>query len=140
MAKEVVLLKDCRHAVENCITCGVVFTVPESMWDHAHAEGGYFHCPSGHSQGWSKEKSERERLRRDRDRLAQRIAEKDDEIKRERDRAEAAERRSAAARGQITKIRNRVGHGVCPCCNRTFENLARHMGSKHPTFTAEAAE
>ncbi|WP_159103999.1 hypothetical protein [Rhodopseudomonas sp. B29] len=57
-----------------------------------------------------------------------------------RDQREAAERRAAAARGQVTKIKNRVGHGVCPCCNRTFANLARHMAGEHPGYTAEAAE
>jgi hypothetical protein len=40
----------------------------------------------------------------------------------------------------VTKIKNRVGHGVCPCCTRSFQNLARHMASEHPTFAAEAAE
>jgi hypothetical protein len=29
---------------------------------------------------------------------------------------------------------------VCPCCNRTFENLARHMNSKHRGYAAESAE
>jgi hypothetical protein len=23
---------------------------------------------------------------------------------------------------------------VCPCCNRTFSNLQRHMAHKHPQF------
>lgn len=45
-----------------------------------------------------------------------------------------------AAVGQVTKLKNRVGHGVCPCCNRSFGNLARHIESEHPTFIAEAAE
>jgi DNA repair exonuclease SbcCD ATPase subunit len=84
--------------------------------------------------------SDETKLRRERDRLTQRLAEKDDELRRQRERVEAAERRGAAARGQVTKIKNRIGHGVCPCCNRTFENLHRHMASQHPTFTAEAAE
>lgn len=29
------------------------------------------------------------------------------------------------------------GHGVCPCCNRTFSDLQRHMASKHKGFAAE---
>lgn len=33
-----------------------------------------------------------------------------------------------------TRIKNRVKNGVCPCCNRTFENLARHMQAKHSDF------
>jgi hypothetical protein len=37
-----------------------------------------------------------------------------------------------AARGQLTKFKKRVGRGVCPCCNRHFKDLARHMESKHP--------
>lgn len=98
----------------------------------------FFHCPNGHSRHFSE--SAADRLRKERDRLAQKVAEKDDEIRHQREIAEAAERRSSAARGQITKLKNRVGRGVCPCCNRTFENLARHMGTKHPTFAAEAAE
>jgi hypothetical protein len=65
---------------------------------------------------------------------------KDDRIQQLREGREAAERRASAARGQVTKIKNCVGHGICPCCNRTFENQSRHMASQHPTFTAEAAE
>jgi hypothetical protein len=25
---------------------------------------------------------------------------------------------------------------VCPCCNRSFQNLRRHMATKHPEFNA----
>lgn len=24
----------------------------------------------------------------------------------------------------------------CPCCNRTFQNLQRHMTSKHPDYVS----
>lgn len=41
-------------------------------------------------------------------------------------------RQLSAARGQVTRIKNRVGNGVCPCCNRSFGNLHRHMQTKHP--------
>jgi hypothetical protein len=34
-------------------------------------------------------------------------------------------------------MRKRIQSGVCPCCNRTFENLGRHMKSKHPAFDYE---
>jgi hypothetical protein len=99
-----------------------------------------FFCAYGHSAIFKEGETEETKLRRERDRLTQQLAEKNDEINRQRELREAAERRTSAAKGQITKIKNRVGHGVCPCCNRTFENLQRHMTSKHPTFTAEAAE
>lgn len=125
--------------VDVCCNCGMQFAMPTEFNNIRRNDHKTFYCPSGHPQSYQQE-SEAEKLRRDRDRLAQRVAERDDDVKRARERADAAERRSAAARGQVTKIKNRVGHGVCPCCNRTFGDLARHMTTKHPTFTAEAAE
>lgn len=32
---------------------------------------------------------------------------------------------------------HRVGAGVCPCCKRTFQQLARHMKCKHPKYRTE---
>ena len=43
---------------------------------------------------------------------------------------EEADRRSR----QYRRIRDRVKNGVCPCCERTFQNLARHMATEHPEF------
>lgn len=31
-----------------------------------------------------------------------------------------------------TRKLSRVQRGVCPCCKRSFSNLARHMEKKHP--------
>lgn len=45
-----------------------------------------------------------------------------------------AEQRAENIGRQYSRIRERVKNGVCPCCNRTFENLARHMKTKHPDF------
>ena len=42
-----------------------------------------------------------------------------------------------AAKGQISKLKKRASAGVCPCCNRSFQNLRRHMGNKHPEFVGE---
>jgi hypothetical protein len=127
-----------------CYTCKCEVWVPDALWAacmHSRGVNGIsYSCAYGHQQFLCVGESDETKLRRERDRLTQRLAEKDDEIRRQHERTEAAERRGAAARGQVTKIKNRVGHGVCPCCNRTFENLARHMGAQHPTFTAEAAE
>lgn len=128
----------------HCCNCKTQFWLPDELNTAASASRGpkgiQFYCPYGHGQHYLIGESEEDKLRRERDRLAQRVAQRDDEIQRQREMREAAERRASAARGQVTKIKNRVGHGVCPCCNRTFENLARHMAHQHPTFTAEAAE
>jgi hypothetical protein len=50
------------------------------------------------------------------------------------DERDTAERRRRAEKAAKTKIKNRVAKGVCPCCNRTFQNLADHMKSKHPDY------
>lgn len=120
-----------------CYTCKCDVWVPEALWESCKRSRGpdgiWYWCAYGHKQYLCVGESEEDKLRRERDRLQQRIAQKNDEIK-------SLEGRRRAAVGQVTKIKNRVGHGVCPCCNRTFENLARHMAHQHPAFTAEAAE
>jgi hypothetical protein len=124
-----------------CARCKCPMTLPAELHSSARRSASItFYCPYGHPQHFPAGETEEQKLRRERDRLAQRVAEWQDEARSEREKKEAAERRAAAARGQVTKIKNRVGHGVCPCCNRTFENVARHMASQHPTFSAEAAE
>ena len=48
--------------------------------------------------------------------------------------ARAAERSNRALRGHLTRQRKRAAAGMCPCCRRTFENVARHMESQHPGY------
>jgi len=49
-------------------------------------------------------------------------------------RAEGAQKRAASVNKQYKRIRDRVKNGVCPCCNRTFTNLADHMRTQHANF------
>lgn len=125
-----------------CCTCKCEMWIPDALYEAADRGRGKigFHCAYGHSNVFAVGESEETKLRRERDRLAQRIAERDDEIARQRQLREETERRLSATKGVVTQIKNRVGHGVCPCCNRTFGDLARHMAHQHPTYAAEAAE
>jgi hypothetical protein len=36
------------------------------------------------------------------------------------------------AREKVERKLKRVHRGVCPCCKRTFQNIQRHMETKHP--------
>lgn len=116
--------------------------IPDALYEAAQAAKGVisFYCGYGHSQVYIKGENEETKLRRERDRLVQRLAEKDDDIRRQQELVEQTQRQLSAAKRRVTRIKNRVSNGACPCCNRTFENLQRHMTSKHPTFKAEAAE
>lgn len=118
--------------------CHVDFVLSQGHYDKCKNDNNlYFYCPNGHRQHFRD--SETDKLRRERDRLIQNrvcleeiLADKDRRLEEEK-------RRVAAARGQVTKIKNRVGNGVCPCCNRTFSNLTQHMHSKHPDFKKAGA-
>jgi hypothetical protein len=130
-----------------CYRCKTVFGLPESHYRAAKAsEKVSFYCSYGHGQIFSEGPSEADLLRRERDRLAQKVAQVEDEKRiawntaneREEMRA-AAERRASAARGQVTRLKNRAAAGLCPCCNRSFVNLQRHMSTQHKGFAADGA-
>lgn len=130
---------------QDCINCGVRFGVPAGFTQHRRNDKRNFYCPNGHSMAYTQ--NEADRLRIERDRLKQQIAQKDDEILAaqrgedwQRRLRESAERKAAAARGQVTKLKKRAAAGVCPCCHRQFTDLQRHMAGKHPGFLAEAVE
>lgn len=124
-----------------CYKCGVPFAMPERLRKHFLDSGESFHCPSGHSQAYTistedrlkkqmeQQRQEAERKiqqlqnaveRRDRD-----IADLGNKVKSERGRANYH-------KGKRKVIEARIAHGVCPHCNRTFEDIAKHMASKHP--------
>lgn len=128
---EITIIRGSRFVVTTCGQCGVVYTVPEVRHDQMRAEGGYASCPNGHQWGWSPEQCERERLRRERDLLKQRVAQRDDEIAQLERLRIAAEATIATERRSHTKTMRRIQGGACPCCNRFFVNVARHMESKH---------
>lgn len=127
--------------IEECCNCGVVFAMTKDFKDeklkHRNSSNRRtFYCPNGHAQHYLGE-TEEARLRR--------------ELTQEREKAEREERWRLAAekraqherhrangyKGHATRITKRVKAGVCPCCNRTFKQLAAHMAAKHPEFTPQ---
>jgi hypothetical protein len=119
---------------ETCCRCGVEFGMPKALRDVRLADHGNFYCPLGHPQHYTAGKTEVELEREKRERAE---ADRDfwmREEAAERERAEAEKRRHAATKGQLTKAKKRIGNGVCPCCNRHFSNVERHMATQHPDF------
>lgn len=137
-------------AFHTCPTCMMWHGIPIEIETAARARKGVMsiYCPNGHSWYFTAGESSETLLRRERDRLKQQLAEKEDAIRAERERAdrrvlyereqkEAAQRQAAARKGVVTRMKSRAAAGLCPCCNRTFENLHKHMGTKHPGYKAE---
>lgn len=126
-----------RFTLRECITCGVLHAMPACLVERDRAEGGYRYCPNGHQQGWSKEASEQEKTRRERDRLKQQTARLEQEAADAWAQAEASRQRAEKAERATQRLKKRASAGTCPCCSRTFANMAEHMKQKHPELLAE---
>jgi hypothetical protein len=109
--------------------CGIGFGIPQSLHHEAVTLARVsIHCPLGHSCTW------KEQVKDEVDRLTQRLVTEQREAKFWREREQAAQRRISAAKGQATKLKKRIAAGVCPCCSRSFVDLARHMNGQHPDY------
>lgn len=126
-------------AVTSCGVCHVVFAMPASLERKARAHPAddpdtvYFHCPHGHQlryNGESKEQKLERQLGWARDDAARANARADQSAASARGQKAAATR----ARNERDRILRRIKNGVCPCCNRSFQNVRRHMASQHPEF------
>lgn len=120
---------------ENCCSCGVVFAMPDSLKEARLRDGGRFFCPSGHGMSYTdnleaRNKALAEQLEGEKRRREAALR----ETERLQGRLEVSQRQTAAQKGQVTKLKNRAANGVCPCCNRYFANVHRHMKSQHPDF------
>lgn len=126
---------------ETCSSCGVLFAMDKELQQARVVDKRQFYCPNGHSQhylGKSETQKLREQLdeeRRQRQSAEQRVAMWQDDYKEADARATRERNRANGYKGHATRITKRAKAGVCPCCNRTFQQLARHMATKHPQFT-----
>ena len=118
-----------------CGECGIRWGMPRRFVEVRRAGGEActprsFYCPNGHVRVFRE--TDNDKLRRERDRLKQDAA----RLEEERNAAWQAEQRAVEARrkaeSELKRTVSRAGGGVCPCCNRTFSQLARHMANKHP--------
>lgn len=110
--------------VETCCACECRFGITTSLQKRLREGGERFFCPYGH--GMSYTKPENQRLREELEAKQKALTEAKCQIAREQ--AEKAQLEQ-----QFQRHKKRVQNGVCPCCNRSFANLARHMKTKHPT-------
>lgn len=119
-----------------CPECGIVFGAPIDFMGERRSDHKHFYCPNGHSLNFPGQ-TEAERLQRKLADAERRELWESERAKGEQRRADHAERRLAATKGVVTKMKKRVGAGVCPCCNRHFTALQRHMENQHPEFVKD---
>lgn len=130
----VVLSEDYERV--SCYRCGIVFYAP-AAWDQGKRnDHSDLWCPNGHVLAYSHE-TKAEKLERENQRLKQNQAYLED---RRREAEEAAEHERKVAqgyKGSMRKLQKRASAGVCPCCQRSFVHLRRHMKTKHPHFVED---
>lgn len=111
--------------------CGIKHAIPDNLNRQAKENGKAVFCPLGHE--WVVRETETVRLRQQ----LENARATTDYWQKEREREKV---KHAATKGKLTKTRNRISKGVCPCCNRSFVDLAQHMKGQHPEYTANASD
>lgn len=130
--------RDVEMHQDVCKACDVVFLYPRSLHDARYEHGGYIYCPNGHGWGWKEGRKEREekdlrkQLEAERTRT-QAALERANEAGRL---AEELNKKLVQAGKKFDNHKKRVAAGTCPCCQRTFKQLAAHMKNKHPEYSA----
>ena len=114
-------------------SCGGVFAISEEFRRQRKADGGHWFCPYCGNQRVYR-KSDVQALKEQVESLQHSVQWANDDAKWQRRQRERAERSLVATKGVVTRIKNRVSKGVCPCCNRYFADLHRHMERQHPDY------
>ena len=118
------------YTILHCASCNVGFGITASFEAARRSDCESFYCPAGHKQ-WFPGKTDEKRI----EELKAQLATKDDLLRSTQRANHKFWRLQRAAEGRTKALKRRIAAGVCPCCQRSFENLARHMKTKHPAFT-----
>lgn len=117
--------KTITMVTEVCCSCGILFGIPSDFQSDIKRTKQLFYCPNGHAQSYKKStyEIEIEKLKKDKEELAGSLANASvDKIQ-----LEKQLRKSKKELDRVTK-------GVCPCCNRSFQNLHNHIKNQHPEY------
>lgn len=111
--------------------CGIRHAVPESLRNYQlrkrdDGQSYAIFCPLGHEHV----PAATTRIQQ----LEQALAVEQTRHAQTRARRDEIERQLTATKGVVTRTKNRISKGVCPCCKRHFGNLHRHMTTQHPDY------
>ena len=118
-----------KFVIEECCECGIPFAISEHKYNELQESKNTFYCPNGHGQFYTKSstsklkeqikrlKTENQWIHEACDRLSAQISQAKNDAK--------------TAKSAKTRMLNRIKNGICPCCNRHFDNIHEHMKSKH---------
>lgn len=112
-----------------CPQCSMEFAITAEFEQQRRSRRDSFYCPAGHPNYFPglTDAQRVQKLNADLDIERTRLSHARKEL-------DYAKRAVKAQSTRLRKVKDRVKNGVCPCCNRTFINLQRHMHTKHPSY------
>ena len=119
--------------IMTCPVCGVTYAIPATLQANAISKGQgkiQWFCCNGHQLGYHG-KSDAEKRAEDAEARATRASQRADAT---RDLLKDTENRLRAQKGATTKAKKRHAAALCPCCNRSFVQLRRHLETQHPEY------
>jgi len=118
------------------ITCGgccMTFAIPGPLMRRYREEGISIKCPNPACPWGGMRSGETDNMK-----LKKELEAAQRRLEFEKNQRLAAEADAAKERRRAVRLEKRAKGGACPCCNRTFAGLARHMKTKHPDFAKVA--
>ncbi len=109
-----------------CCNCGMPFAITEDFYTRKKQDNQNFFCPNGHKLHYTS-KSEAQNLK-------EQLVRSQEKLEAQAARARKAEAEKNQFKRNYKRMRERINNGVCPCCNRIFQNLLDHMRNEHPNF------
>lgn len=102
--------------------CSVMWAFTTDYYNSVRESHAWWYCPNGHRQHYTADNTA-EQLRKAK---ARELA--------LQDQLGASIREGELTRTALLRDRQRIANGVCVCCNRSFQNVRRHMENQHPDF------
>jgi uncharacterized protein with PIN domain len=116
----------------DCPSCGVIYGLADDYEQRRRQDGATWYCPNGHSVSYNgTHEAELKKARAEVEAAKERLEAEQGWSARLSTSLENERKQHASTKGQLTKTRKRIQGGVCPDCNRHFENVERHMQTKH---------
>lgn len=123
---------------ETCCNCGTPFAIHAPLRQAFLDNGSTFYCPNGHPQHYTKPTKKRlAEAQKELARLREANEWYSDEYTRHTKELKTTKNKLRGQKAAHTRLKNRIANGVCPCCNRQFVNLHRHMETQHPDYKGE---
>lgn len=125
-----------------CPECGIQTGCDQSYMARLRERKKSFFCLNGHSlsfnpQGDDAIKSKLALVEKQLLAKTRQLEMSEAETEEARRRSDALAKSLASTKSTLERTKKRAAAGVCPCCNRSFEVLHRHMQSQHPDYVAK---